>query len=220
MNSTAQKDSAYVIGIAGPSGSGKSFFAERIRAALPAKDVLILSQDYYYKDRSEISLEQRQTINYDHPEAIDFALLISHLQALKQGLRIEHPLYDFAMHNRKRERMPAGPARVVIVDGILLYAVPDLCRWIDFKVYIDTPLDICFIRRLQRDRRERGRSEESVIDQYLTTVRPMFAKFVLPGKKLADLVVVGLGDMEPGLRYVLKTLPYSSLPRENRGGST
>ncbi len=218
MKSSTQKDAAYIVGIAGASGSGKSFFAERIRSALPAKDVLILSQDHYYKDRSEVSLEQRRTINYDHPDAIDFALLISHLQALKRGQRIEHPLYDFAVHNRKTEKKQADPARVVLVDGILLYAVPELCRWIHFKVYVDTPLDICFIRRLQRDTRERGRSEESVIDQYLTTVRPMFVKFVLPGKKLADLVLVGQGDMEPGLRHVLKALSQSGRQMNDRGG--
>ena len=218
MKPTIQKNSMYVIGIAGASGSGKSFFAERIRSSLPAEDVLILSQDYYYKDRSDISLEQRHSINYDHPDAIDFSLLISHLQALKQGRGIEHPLYDFTLHNRKDENIKVAPARIVLVDGILIYAMPEICRWIDLKVYVDTPPDICFIRRLQRDTRERGRSEESVISQYLATVRPMFIKFVLPSKKLADLVVVGQGDMEPGLRYVLKALSQSSVSMNHREG--
>lgn len=201
MNTRHKK--TLVVGIAGASGSGKSFFADKLKKAMPGKRVLVLSQDYYYRERSDTALKDREQINYDHPGAIDFDLLIEHLNILKQQKTILHPVYDFAVHNRKKEWVPAGPADIVLLDGILIYAVQALHTILDYKIYIDTPLDICFIRRLQRDTTVRGRTVDSVISQYLKTVRPMFLEFVLPGKKIADVVIVGQGSMNASLQHVL-----------------
>jgi len=192
-----------IVGVAGASGSGKSFFSHKLQQRL-IHSSLLLSQDDYYKDRSDISLREREAINYDHPNALDFELLIDHLKILKMGGVIEHPLYDFAVHNRKKETKKAGPARAVIVDGILLYAVQECRKMFDIRVYVDTPLDICFIRRLQRDVKERGRSVESVVNQYMQTVRPMFVEFVQPTREFADMVVKGLGDMHADIERVLE----------------
>ncbi len=201
--STRKHEKVIIIGIAGASGSGKSFFAEKIKGALSDKRVLVLSQDFYYKERSDTALKDREHINYDHPGAIDFDLLIEHLKVLKKKKSILHPVYDFAVHNRKKEWVPAGPADIVLLDGILIYAVQALHSILDYKIYIDTPMDICFIRRLQRDTTIRGRTVDSVINQYLKTVRPMFLEFVLPGKKVADLVIIGQGSMNASLQHVL-----------------
>ena len=203
---TKRHEKVVIVGIAGASGSGKSFFADKLKSALPDKKVLVLSQDFYYKERSDMALEDREHINYDHPGAIDFDLLIEHLKALKQKKSILHPLYDFAVHNRQKEWVPAGPADVVLLDGILIYAVEALHSILDYKIYIDTPMDICFIRRLQRDTTVRGRTVDSVINQYLKTVRPMFLEFVLPGKKIANVVIVGQGSMNTSLQYVLREI--------------
>lgn len=198
-------DSAPVklIGVAGASGSGKSYFANALRNSLECSS-LILSQDDYYKDRSDISLKERELINYDHPDSLDFDLLVEHLQRLKKRQAIEHPLYDFSVHNRKKQRARIEPADVIIVDGILLYAVKKCRDLFDVKVFVDTPLDLCFVRRLQRDIQERGRSAESVISQYLATVRPMYLQFVQPTIYRADLVVAGVGAMSDDVQHVIE----------------
>jgi uridine kinase len=194
-----------LIGVAGASGSGKSYFARRLQQQLD-RSSLLLSQDDYYKDRSDITLEERESINYDHPDSLDFELLVQHLTMLKDGLAIEHPLYDFSVHNRKTETAHVEPAEVILVDGILLYAV-DQCRELfDIKVFVDTPMDFCFVRRLQRDIQERGRSVDSVISQYLATVRPMFIEFVEPTKEQADVVVDGAGEVTDDILRVLSML--------------
>lgn len=204
MSDPANRAACLVIGIAGPSGSGKSFIAEHILAALPDLRGLLLSQDDYYRDRSDLTLEKRQHINYDHPDAVEFSLLVRHLEALRAGEEIEHPLYDFSVHNRRPERRRAGPADLVIVDGLLLYTVPAMLPLFDLRLYVDTPLDICFIRRLQRDVLERGRTMESVIQQYCTTVRPMFIEHVLASRSRADLVLSGEVPVEEVLPPVLQ----------------
>lgn len=181
----------FILGIAGASGSGKSFFAANLCRILVPFSTAILSQDFYYHDRSDISLEERQSINYDHPDSIEFDLLCDHVIQLKKGQAIDHPLYNFAIHNRKPERERIEPVDVVILDGILIFAVPQLRALIDLKIFINTPLDICFIRRLERDVRERGRTMPSVIEQYLQTVRPMFIKFVQTSAQFADMIVSG-----------------------------
>lgn len=204
MIDPSNRFSCLIIGIAGPSGSGKSFIAEHILAALPDLRGFLLSQDDYYRDRSDLTLEKRQHINYDHPDAVEFSLLIRHLEALRAGSSIEHPLYDFSVHNRRPERRRAGPADLVIVDGLLLYTVPAMLPLFDLRLYVDTPLDICFIRRLQRDVLERGRTMESVIQQYCTTVRPMFIEHVLASRERADLVLSGEVPVEEVLPQVLQ----------------
>ena len=204
MNNRNKKKSTFILGVAGASGSGKSFFADRIYSSLRSRNVIILSQDYYYKDLSSIPPKQRALYNFDHPDAIDFDLLIEHIKLLKKHQSIQHPIYDFTVHNRKKESVTAGPADIVIIDGILIYALPKIRDLFDFKVYIETPPDICFIRRLQRDTLERGRTMESVISQYLETVRPMYERFVLPTKNYSDLVTRGEGDMDKALQLVLQ----------------
>jgi len=206
MPDEKQNAPCLIIGIAGPSGSGKSFIAEQILASLPDQRGVLLSQDDYYRDRSDLTLEKRQLINYDHPDAVEFSLLAVHLRALRAGRAIEHPLYDFAVHNRKVESAQAGPADLVVVDGLLLYAVPEMLPLFDLKIYVDTPLDICFIRRLQRDVLERGRTMESVIQQFCTTVRPMFIEHVLASRSQADLVLSGEVPVEEVLPKILQRI--------------
>lgn len=198
--------SCLLIGIAGPSGSGKSFLADRLLQALPDQHGAILSQDHYYRERSDLPLAERQNINYDHPEALEFSLLHTHLQQLRHGQRIVHPLYDFSQHNRRPETAPLAPPDYIIVDGILLFAMPELLPLFDLKIYVDTPMDICFIRRLRRDVEERGRTVDSVVQQYLQTVRPMFLQFVAPSRESADLVVAGEGSMGHAVHHITAQL--------------
>jgi len=201
MNDKIQR--TLLVGVAGASGSGKSFFANLLKAQLPGR-VLILSQDDYYTDRSSIPFSRRSLLNYDHPDAIDFTLFVQQLEALKAGKAIEQPLYDFRTHNRRPETRACGPADIIIVDGILIY-VPPKCRDIfDIKIFIDTPADICLARRLRRDVDERGRTMDSVLQQYLETVRPMFLEHVAPTMQHADLIVAGMGDMLADVNKVQK----------------
>ena len=179
-----------IIGIAGASGSGKSFFASKLQSGL-AQNTLYISQDSYYKQQSAVSLAEREIVNYDHPDAIDFVLFVEHIKTLKSGQAINQPVYDYTIHDRKKETRITESADIIILDGILLFFFPALNELIDFKIFIDTPLDVCFIRRLQRDINERGRSIDSVIKQYMTTVRPMYMKYVLPSKQHADYIVKG-----------------------------
>jgi uridine kinase len=178
-----------LVGLSGASGSGKSYFAEMLKTRLAGQRVIILSQDFYYKEQSHTPFQERQLVNYDHPDAVDFELLIDHLTRLKRGQAVEHPLYDFSQHNRCAETRSVGPAEIVIMDGILIYAVEACRRLFDYRIFVETPLDLCFIRRLRRDMRERGRSVDSVVEQYLSTVRPMYLEFVEPARKFADHVV-------------------------------
>jgi uridine kinase len=197
----------YIIAFAGGSGSGKTFLAEQLVSTLHGHPPLLLSQDYYYRDRSDLTFKQRQTINYDHPEAIEFSLLIAHVHALCNGKSIEHPLYDFAKHNRMLQTVPAKPTDIIVLDGILLLAMPELLPLLDMKIFIDTSMDICFIRRLQRDTAERGRSVQSVIDQYLATVRPMYLQFVYPSRVHADMVISGEQDVTLTVERIISKLP-------------
>ena len=191
-----------LIGVAGASGSGKSFFSNVLESRLNEFRTLILSQDDYYKARSSLSLAQRSKLNFDHPDAIDFDLLVQQLFELKSGKAVEHPLYDFCIHDRKKDTRTCGPVDVVIVDGILVYVL-EACRSLfDYKVLVNTPPDICLVRRLRRDVEERGRNMESVLEQYLETVRPMFENFVAPTCQYADQIVAGVGDMLDDVAHV------------------
>ncbi len=178
-----------LIGIAGASGSGKTLVAQNLYQTLGSDKVIIIQEDAYYKDLSHLSFEERTRVNYDHPEAFDHALLVEHMDRLLQGERIQHPIYDYTTHSRKKEFREVGPHEIIICEGILLLSIPELRDLMDIKIYIDTPQDICFIRRLQRDIHERGRSVDSVIAQYMKTVRPMFMQFVEPSKRFADIII-------------------------------
>ena len=166
-----------IIGIAGGSGSGKTTLACRLKALFGEDEVRLISHDSYYKRHDELPFEERCKLNYDHPDAFDNALLIYHLQELKAGRAIDCPVYDYADHNRSNEVQHIEPAPVLIVEGILPFVEPELCAMFDYKIFVDTDADERILRRLVRDVKERGRSLDSVIDQYLTTVKPMHEAF-------------------------------------------
>jgi len=178
-----------VIGIAGGTGSGKTTIAQAIIERIGPSRVRIIPHDAYYKDAAHLPITARARINFDHPDALDTPLLIRHLDELIAGRDVEIPEYDFSTHTRKKEGRPCQPAPVIIVEGILLYAEPALRERIDIKIYVETDDDIRFIRRLRRDIAERGRTMESVVAQYLETVKPMHELFVLPSRKHADLII-------------------------------
>ena len=174
-----------IIGIAGGSGSGKTTLACRLKALFGEDEVRLISHDSYYKRHDELPFEERCKLNYDHPDAFDNALLIYHLQELKAGRAIDCPVYDYADHNRSNEVQHIEPAPVLIVEGILPFVEPELCAMFDYKIFVDTDADERILRRLVRDVKERGRSLDSVIHQYLTTVKPMHEAFVEPSKRNA-----------------------------------
>jgi uridine kinase len=178
-----------VIGVAGGSGSGKTTVVRRIMEALGETDAVVLEHDRYYRDHPELRLEERAALNYDHPNSLDTDLLIAHLRELREGRPVELPVYDFALHARKVETTPIRPGSALIVEGILIFTDKVLRSLMDVKVFVDTDADTRFIRRLERDIADRGRTVPSVIDQYLSTVKPMHLEFVEPSKRYADVII-------------------------------
>lgn len=178
-----------VIGIAGGSGSGKTTLAQLIRSQLGMERIAYLPHDSYYKDLSSLPFNQRAEVNFDHPNSFDTDLLSQHIQTLKENQAIDLPVYDFKNHLRTSQTIRIEPRPVIMVEGILIFADAALRQILDMKIFVDTDADIRFIRRLQRDILERGRTTESVIHQYLTTVRPMHLEFVEPSKRYADVIV-------------------------------
>lgn len=177
-----------VIGIAGGTGSGKSTMINKIKEEF-GDVITILSHDFYYKRHDELSLDERRRLNYDHPDAFDTDLMISHLKTLKNWQPVDRPVYDFTIYNRTDETVRIRPSEVVVVEGILIFENKELMDLFDIKVFIDTDADVRIIRRILRDVRERGRTLESVIDQYLSSVKIMHEQFVEPSKKYADIIV-------------------------------
>lgn len=178
-----------LIGISGASGSGKTLVAKTLQETLKSEHVLILQEDSYYKDLSHLPFEQRVHFNFDHPDAFDHQLLISHLKDLLQHRPIQLPLYDFTQHIRLKETKTVNPHPIIILEGILVLAIPELRELMNIKIFVDTPADLCFIRRLERDIQERGRTVASVIQQYQETVRPMYMQFIEPVKRYADIII-------------------------------
>ena len=178
-----------VVGIAGGTGSGKTTLAGLILEALGRDQITYLPHDAYYREQKHLALEERAKVNYDHPDSLETELLVKHIKALEDGQAIEMPVYDFTRHNRKSETVHVIPHRVILVEGILIFAEKELRKLFDMKIYVDTDADIRFIRRLKRDIEERGRTVQSVIDQYLRTVRPMHLEFVENSKRYADIIV-------------------------------
>jgi uridine kinase len=178
-----------VIGVAGGTGSGKTTVSEAILDRVGRHEIAYLQHDSYYKDRSHVPPEERAKANFDHPDALESGLLARHLNALKAGQGVEVPLYDYTSHTRREETVHVEPRNVILVEGILIFAEKVLRDLMDVKVFVDTDADIRFIRRLQRDINERGRTVESVIRQYTETVRPMHLEFVEPSKRYADIII-------------------------------
>jgi uridine kinase len=178
-----------IIGVAGGSGSGKTTVVRRIVESIGDTRVTVLEHDRYYRDRSELRFEERAALNYDHPDSLETDLLVQHLLELREGRGVEVPLYDFSRYARKPALESVSPRRAIIVEGILIFADPALRKLMDVKVFVDTDDDTRFIRRLQRDTAERGRTMQSVIDQYLGTVKPMHLEFVEPSKRHADVII-------------------------------
>ncbi|OLE54130.1 MAG: uridine kinase [Acidobacteria bacterium 13_1_20CM_3_53_8] len=178
-----------IIGICGGTGSGKTTVANRILESVSAQDVAFIQQDSYYRNLKDMPLDYRHQVNFDHPDALDNDLLVNHIRRLKAGEPVELPVYDFKTHSRMNETLPLDPKPIVIIEGILIFTDPRLLEQIDIKIFVETPDDIRFIRRLRRDIDERGRTLESVIEQYLATVRPMHMQFVEPSKRYADVII-------------------------------
>ena len=178
-----------VIGVAGGTGSGKSTLVKRLQEAFKNDDVATICHDFYYKAHPELSYEERTQLNYDHPDAFDTWLMVEHIKSLKEGKAVESPVYSFVEHNRTNETLAVTPSKVIIVDGILIFENEELRNAMDIKVYVDTDADVRLARRILRDVRERGRSMESVISQYTTTVKPMHEQFVEPSKRYADVII-------------------------------
>ncbi|MGD9604822.1 MAG: uridine kinase [Bacilli bacterium] len=200
MNST-------IIGIAGGTASGKTTVAKKVFDLSQALgSVVVIRLDDYYNENSHLDFEDRKKINYDHPSAYDSQLLIKHLILLKQGKSIDKPTYDFVNHNRASLVEKINPADVIIVEGIMIFAIPDLRKMFDIKLFVQTPDDVRFIRRLTRDINERGRSIDSVINQYLTTVRPMHLEFVEPSKVYADLIIPEGGHNDVAIDIIVSKI--------------
>lgn len=177
-----------VIGIAGGSGSGKTTLTNRIVSQF-IEDVTVINHDNYYKAHDEMEYEERCRLNYDHPNAFDTDLMIEHLKELRNGNSVECPVYDYAIHNRSKNTMTINPGKVIIVEGILIFENKALCDQMDIRIFVDTDADLRIIRRIRRDVQERARSLDSVVDQYLNTVKPMHEQFVEPSKKNASIIV-------------------------------
>lgn len=196
-----------VIGIAGGSGSGKTTLAHKLKEAL-GDDIVLLCHDFYYKAHDDMPFEERQKLNFDHPDAFDTNLLIEDIRALKRGESIYHPIYSFTEHTRLPQHVRVDPARVVIVEGILIFENKELRDEMDIKVYVDTDADIRLIRRLLRDVKERGRTLDSVVNQNMNTVKPMHEQFVEPSKKNVDIIIPEGGLNAVAMQMLLRQIQH------------
>ncbi|HAE42978.1 MAG TPA: uridine kinase [Clostridiales bacterium] len=177
------------IGITGGSGSGKTTVVNKIKSEIPSKSMTVIEQDSYYKDQSHLTYEERCKTNYDHPFAFDSDLLIQHLIDLREGKSIQKPLYDYEIHNRKKETMTVEPTEIIVLEGILIFYDKRIRDFLDIKIFVDTASDIRLVRRIVRDMNERSRSIDSILIQYMETVRPAHEQFIEPTKKYADIII-------------------------------
>ena len=200
------------VGISGGTGSGKTTITNRLISALSEQSVVLLQQDHYYKDLSHLTFEERTKVNFDHPDSIETPLLIEQLSALREGRAIERPVYDFTEHRRVAKTVRVEPRPAILLEGILIFENADVRKLLDIKLFVDTDADIRFIRRLRRDVRERGRTVESVVEQYLNTVRPMHNEFIEPSKRHADVIIPEGGHNEVGIDLVIQKIK-SLLPK-------
>lgn len=207
------KKNLIIIGIAGASASGKSLLANTIVNELGSEQVVVISEDSYYKDHSSIPFEERAKINYDHPDSFDHNLLHDHLQLLQKGQSIDVPVYNHSMHIRDKQTRRIGQHSIIVLEGIMLFVEQKIREIMDIRIFMETALDICLIRRLKRDIKERGRSLDSVLKQYEETVRPMYLQFIDPSKRYADLIVprgggnrIAIDMIKAKMRELLKNL--------------
>jgi uridine kinase len=191
-----------IIGICGGTGSGKTTIARKIVQTVGAENVVLVEQDSYYRNLGDMPLDERHLANFDHPDSIDSEMLMNHIKRLKNAQSIEMPIYDFKSHTRSGQTEHIPPKQVVIVEGILIFAEPRVLELLDVRVFVDTPDDIRFIRRLKRDINERGRTVESVIGQYFATVRPMHHEFVELSKRYADIIIPEGGQTNVSIRML------------------
>jgi uridine kinase len=195
-----------VVGIAGGTGSGKTTVAKTIAGALPNGGVAMIEYDAYYRDRPGLSFEERAALNFDHPDALEAELLVDHLSTLKESRGVDVPVYDFKTHRRKEQSRRVEPAKVVIVEGILVFVDPRVREQLDMKIFVDTDPDIRVFRRIRRDMEQRGRTFESIREQYYKTVRPMHLQFVEPSKRWADLIIPEGGNNKVALDLIVSKL--------------
>ena len=200
-------DNILVIGIAGGSGSGKTTLMRNLTKGF-GDNITVLSHDNYYRAHDDMPFEQRSKLNYDHPDAFETDMMIEHLKLLKQGKPIECPVYDYAIHNRTAETITVEPRNVIIVEGILIFENKALCDLMDVKIFVDTDADVRLIRRIKRDVAKRGRSLQSVLTQYLDTVKPMHEQFVEPSKKNADVIVLEGGKNLVALEMITRQIKH------------
>lgn len=211
LRSTMKSSHYHVIGVAGGSGSGKTTIATKLSELVGKDRSVLIPFDAYYNDQSSKNMEDRKKTNYDHPDSLEASLLSHHLAELLAGRTIQQPVYDFTTHTRSAETITVAPQKIIIVEGILLFSYPELVSLFDLKVFVDTPDDIRFIRRLQRDQTERGRTVQEVIDQYQKTVRPMHLAFVEPSKQHADIIVPEGGFNNVALELLSSALIHTHL---------
>ena len=206
LRQTAGRNSmnSLIIGIAGGSGSGKTTLALRLKARFGEEEVRLIPHDSYYKRHDELPYEERCKLNYDHPDSFDTDLMVQHLKQLRAGQSIRMPVYDYTIHNRSDKTVTVDPAPVIIVEGILIFASQELCDLMDIKVFVDTDADVRILRRIVRDVKSRGRTLDSVVTQYLTTVKPMHEQFVEPSKRKADLIIPEGGKNAVALDMLIK----------------
>ncbi|MCT1903320.1 uridine kinase [Oceanobacillus sojae] len=211
-----EKEKPIVIGVAGGSGSGKTSVTKSICNRFKETSILVIEQDAYYKDQSHLPLEERLKTNYDHPLAFDNNLLVEHLQQLLEYKSIEKPVYDYKVHNRSKETIHVEPKEVIIVEGILILEDVNLVDLMDIKVFVDTDADLRIVRRLLRDIKERGRTLESVIDQYIQVVRPAHMQFIEPSKRYADLIIPEGGENHVAVDIMASKIENILIKNSNR----
>lgn len=195
-----------IIGVAGGSGSGKTTVANNLVKAFKAEDAVLVEQDAYYRELLNMSIEEKAKVNFDHPDSIEFELLRKHLEMLKEGKSIDRPIYDFTTHSRKEGAVRINSSKIIIVEGILIFAVPEIRELLDVKIFVDTDADEMILRRIERDMNERGRNFESVKNQYLTTVKPMFLEFCEPSKRYADVIIPRGGENKVAIDMIISNL--------------
>jgi len=195
-----------VVGIAGGTGSGKSTVAHKLAAAIPEGRCVTIEHDAYYRAQRHLTFDERARVNYDHPSSLETSLLVEHLRQLREGRAVDVPIYDFAQHDRRAETRRVEPAPVIVVEGILVFTEAPLREQMDVKIFVDTDADIRLMRRIRRDLEQRGRTFQSVRDQYYATVRPMHLEFVEPSKRWADLIIPEGGENTVALEFLFARL--------------